>query len=62
MLEPLLVDEHTLAAAIGMSVAWLRADRRGKRLVPVVRLGSAVRYSPSAVRAALAARQEGGGR
>ncbi len=57
------VDEHACAEAIGMSVAWLRKDRRTARLVPFYRLGTAIRYDLERVRAALVARaEEGGGR
>lgn len=58
--EPIAVDEHACAAAIGMSVAWLRKDRRTARLVPFYRLGGSVRYNLSRVREALAAVEEGG--
>lgn len=58
--QPIAVDEHTCAAAIGMSTAWLRKDRRGARLVPFYRLGDRVLYDLSRVREALAAREEGG--
>jgi hypothetical protein len=54
------VDEHACAAAIGMSVAWLRKDRRTARQVPFYRLGSSVRYNLDRVKAALAATEEGG--
>lgn len=55
------VDEHTCAQAIGMSVAWLRKDRRTDRIVPFYRLGSSIRYDLERVRAALVARAEEGG-
>ena len=58
----LAVDEKTLAEAIGMSVAWLRKDRSGARVVPFFRLGSSVRYSIDRVRKALDKRAEGGAR
>lgn len=57
---PIAVDEHTTAAAIGMSVHWLRKDRRGKRLVPFFRMGGAIRYDLQRVREALARLEEGG--
>lgn len=59
-IEPIAVDEHSCAAAIGMSVAWLRKDRRGARLVPFYRLGGSVRYNLARVRNALEAVEEGG--
>lgn len=39
-----LVDEFACAAAIRMSVSWLRNDRRTKRIVPVIRIGTSIRY------------------
>ena len=58
----LAVDEKTLAATLGMSVAWLRKDRSGARTVPFFRLGSSVRYNIDRVREALDKRAEGGAR
>jgi hypothetical protein len=59
--EPkLLVDEHELAATIGMSVHWLRKDRLHNRTVPFVRIGAAIRYHPPTVQRALLDRMEGG--
>lgn len=58
----LAVDEKTLAACLGMSVAWLRKDRSGARVVPFFRLGSSVRYNIDRVREALDKRAEGGAR
>lgn len=55
-----LVDEFACADVIGMSVDFLRKDRRGKKIVPFIKLNSAVRYDLDAVRAAMRARQEGG--
>lgn len=55
------VDEHACAEAIGMSVAWLRKDRRTARIVPFYRLGSSIRYDLERVHAALVARAEEGG-
>lgn len=54
------VDETACAQAIGMSVAWLRLDRRTKRIVPFYRLGGRIRYNLDRVREALAAVEEGG--
>ena len=56
----LAVDEQTIANTIGMSLAWVRKDRRTKRLLPFIRIGRSIRYSPAAVARALAAAQEGG--
>lgn len=58
----LAVDEKTLAACLGMSVAWLRKDRSGARIVPFYRLGTSVRYSIDRVREALDKQAEGGAR
>lgn len=58
---PLAVDEKAAAKALNVSVAWLRKDRRTKRLIPFYRLGGCVRYSPEGIRSALADLQEGGG-
>ena len=58
----LAVDEKTMAACLGMSVAWLRKDRSGARIVPFYRLGSSVRYSIDRVREALDKQAEGGAR
>jgi len=55
------VDEHAAAREIGLSVAWLRKDRRGKRLIPFSRLGRAIRYNLDHVRQAVDALEEGGG-
>lgn len=57
---PIAVDERTCAAALGMSVAWLRKDRLGSRLLPHFRLGSSVRYNLDRCREALAATEVGG--
>lgn len=58
--QPIAVDEQTCASAIGMSIHWLRKDRRGARLVPFYRLGDRVLYDLTRVREALAATEEGG--
>ncbi len=54
------VDERACAAALGMSVAWLRKDRQTKRLLPFAKLGSAVRYDLDRCRQALMALEQGG--
>jgi hypothetical protein len=56
------VDEIEMAAAIGMSVGWLRKDRRSKRLIPFFRLGDRVKYNPARVMEAMASLEEGGTR
>jgi hypothetical protein len=58
----LAFSEIECAEAIGISVAWLRKDRRDKRLIPFYRLGGRILYSPERVRAALAVLEEGGTR
>lgn len=59
-LSAIAVDEHQVAAAIGMSLAWVRKDRRTARTIPFFKLGTAVRYDLERVREALRAREEGG--
>ena len=54
------VDEHAVAAAIGMSVHWVRKDRSTKRLLPFVKLGTSVRYDLQRCHAAFAAMECGG--
>lgn len=54
------VDERACAAAIGMSLTWLRRDRRTKRLIPYARLGGSIRYNLDRVRDAIARLEEGG--
>ncbi len=56
----LIVDDKTLAKLIGMSLPWVRKDRRTKRLLPFFRLGDRIRYDVPTVRKALLARTEGG--
>jgi hypothetical protein len=57
---PIAVDERACAAAFGLSVAWLRADRIGARRLPFLRLGRCVRYDLNRVRESLARFEEGG--
>lgn len=57
---PILIGESAAAEALGVSVAFLRKDRRSKRLVPFIKLGTAVRYSPAAITAAMAGLSRGG--
>jgi hypothetical protein len=56
----LIVNDKTLAELIGMSLPWVRKDRRTKRLLPFFRLGGSIRYDVPTVRKALLARSEGG--
>lgn len=60
MVYQIAIDERQCAAAIGMSVAWLRKDRRTKRLIPYYRIGDRVLYDMGRVREALLALEEGG--
>lgn len=54
------VGEYDLAAAIGMSVDFLRKDRSSKRIIPFFRIGKSIRYNPQRVNEALASLEEGG--
>ncbi len=58
--SPEFVDDSTAAPALGVSVSWLRKDRLGRRLIPFVRMGGAVRYHLPTIRDALLAHAEGG--
>jgi hypothetical protein len=60
MTNQIAIDERQCAQAIGMSVHWLRKDRRTKRLIPFIRIGTAVRYNIERVREAFAEMEEGG--
>lgn len=59
---PIAVDENVCAPAIGKSVAWLRKDRLGAKIIPFYRIGKSVRYDLGRVREALASVEEGGPR
>ena len=39
-----LLDESEAAKYLGMSLAWMQQDRGGKRRVPYIKIGRAVRY------------------
>lgn len=54
------MNERQCADAIGMSVAWLRKDRRTKRVIPYYRLGNRILYSLPRVQSALDQLEEGG--
>lgn len=56
----LTVDEFELAEALGVSVFFLRNDRRNKKTIPFYRLGSRVVYNLDRVLASLVATEEGG--
>lgn len=49
-LRPEVVDEHAAAEIIGVSVQWLRNERRSPGSPPFVKLGSRVRYRPDSLR------------
>jgi hypothetical protein len=57
---PIAVDEHTAARALGLSVFFLRKDRRTVRRLPFYKIGACVRYDLGRCREALAALEEGG--
>ena len=57
---PTFLNENQIANAIGMSVHWVRKDRRGGRILPHTRCGKRVLYSLERVQAALLAGEEGG--
>ncbi len=57
---PIAVGEVEAAKAIGMSVFFLRKDRRTKRVIPYLKIGDRVVYCLDRVRAALLAMEEGG--
>ncbi len=59
-LPPFAITEHQVAACIGMSVHWVRKDRRTKRLLPYFKLGGSVRYDLERVRQSLRGLEEGG--
>ena len=54
------LDEKQIADLLGMSLAWVRKDRRTNRRIPFFKLGDSVRYDWERVRQALLAREEGG--
>ncbi len=58
--KPLFVDDVALAPLIGLSVSFLRKDRRGARVIPFMRAGGRIKYDVERVRQALLAREEGG--
>lgn len=54
------VDEFEVAAELGLSVFYLRKDRRTKKVIPFFRIGGSVRYNLESIRESLLAAQEGG--
>ena len=60
--SPIAVDEQQCADAIGLSVHFLRKDRRTKRLIPFYRVGNRILYSLERVQQSLNQLEEGGQR
>jgi len=58
--EPDYLDDVAQARKIGLSVSFLRKDRRTNRRIPFIRLEGRVLYDPKRVRDALLALEEGG--
>lgn len=56
----LALREDVIAQETGLSLAFLRADRRNLRRIPFYKIGSAVRYNLDRVREALTALEVGG--
>jgi hypothetical protein len=56
----LIVDDKSIASLIGMSLPWVRKDRRTKRILPFFRVGRAIRYDVPTVRKTFLSRMEGG--
>lgn len=54
------VDDKQIAELIGMSVHWVRKDRKTKRILPFFRIGDSVRYDVETVRKVFLSRMEGG--
>jgi hypothetical protein len=44
-----LWDEKSVAQYLGVSVEFLQQDRHGKKRIPFVKIGRAVRYDPGDV-------------
>jgi hypothetical protein len=56
----LFVDDEELAGLIGVSIHFLRKDRRTARRIPFVRLGDRILYDVERVRRAMLELEEGG--
>lgn len=56
----LTLTEHEAAKALGLSVHFLRKDRRGARVEPFVRIGTRVVYRPESIASALERLEVGG--
>jgi len=59
-IKPLLLSETELAPLIGMSLSFLRRDRRTARLIPFIKLGDRVLYDMDRVKEALRTLEVGG--
>lgn len=56
----LAINEFQAAAAMNVSVHWLRKDRLGKQTIPFYRVGARVLYDPARIAQALKALEVGG--
>ena len=56
----LFVDDEELAGLIGVSIHFLRKDRRSARRIPFVRLGDRILYDVDRVKHAMLEFEEGG--
>ena len=56
----LFVDEEELAGLIGVSIHFLRKDRRSARRIPFVRLGDRILYDVERVKYAMLELEQGG--
>jgi hypothetical protein len=56
----LFVDDEELAGLIGVSIHFLRKDRRKARRIPFVRLGDRILYDVERVKHAMLELEEGG--
>lgn len=54
------VDDVGLNKLFPLSVSFLRKDRRTRKRIPFLRVGTKILYSPERVRQALLALEEGG--
>lgn len=59
--QRIVIDEFAAADALGVSVHFLRKDRRTMRRIPYFKIGPLVRYDLNRIRAALSRMEEGGG-
>lgn len=55
-----LLDERAMASRLGVSHYTLQKDRQHQRRIPFCRIGTAVRYDPELVFAAIDATAQGG--